>query len=51
MWLAYFEQAISDESVEKKMPITQHRRETDAEYVKSPLTHNHESIGRKERKS
>lgn len=30
IWLAYFEAATSDEDVEKGMPITQHRRATDA---------------------
>lgn len=30
MWLAYFEEAISDDAVEAGMPITRHRREGDA---------------------
>jgi transcriptional regulator with XRE-family HTH domain len=30
MWLAYFEQAVSDDHVEDSMPITRHRRATDA---------------------
>jgi putative transcriptional regulator len=29
MWLAYFEEAISDDGVENRMPITQNRRSTD----------------------
>lgn len=33
MWLAYFEEAVSDESVEKSMPITMGRREDDPPYA------------------
>jgi hypothetical protein len=30
MWLAYFEEAISDDAVEDVMPITKHRSATGA---------------------
>lgn len=44
MWLAYFEEAVSDEGVEQSMPITKHRRATDAQEIRDGLeahTHQH----------
>lgn len=51
MWLAYFEEAISDDGVEDSMPITKHRRQTDAREVRdneeAPTHEHHRRTDRK----